>query len=195
MLYYFVLYKPFGVISQFSKLGEGPTLADTYDYPPDVYPVGRLDQDSEGLLLLTNDTELNHRLLHPGFQHVREYWVQVEGDISPQALDQLNSGVQISLDSKPYLTLGCRAEKFISPPAVPPRLPPVRFRKNIPDSWFRLILREGKNRQVRRMAAAVGFPVLRLIRYRIQQLSLGDMHPGEVRSWRKADIRHALFND
>jgi len=145
-----------------------------------VYPLGRLDFDSEGLLLLTNDKSLNYRVLHPSFAHEREYWVQVEGAISQQALDQLGQGVSVSIDGKKHTTKKAQAFLFDAPPPVPERNPPIRFRKNIPVSWISLTLTEGKNRQVRKMTAAVGFPTLRLIRYRISGLSIQSMLPGDI---------------
>ena len=176
---YFIVYKPFQVLSQFSSAEGKSTLASCCDVPSDVYPVGRLDYDSEGLLLLTNDTSLNHRLLHPTFRHEREYWVQVEGTVTTNALRMLAGGMDISIDGKPYHTRPCKATRFPTAPPVPERTPPIRFRQNIPTSWLRLILSEGKNRQVRRMTAGSGFPTLRLIRYRIGGITLGGMTPGD----------------
>lgn len=167
------------MISQFSPEGNKATLAELFQFPKDVYPVGRLDSDSEGLLLLTNDKKLNHRLLDPKFGHNRTYFVQVDGQVSDEALLLLEQGVPIKVDNRIYHTRPARAEA-ISEPELPERNPPVRFRKSIPTSWIRLILEEGKNRQVRKMTAQVGFPTLRLIRAGIEDLALGDMKPGEV---------------
>ncbi|MDN3687717.1 pseudouridine synthase [Cyclobacterium jeungdonense] len=178
---YFVVYKPFGMLSQFS--GEAETLAELGDFPSDVYPVGRLDKDSEGLLLLTNDNRLNHLLLDPLHAHERTYWVQVEGDISDEALQQLKRGLTIKINGKPYKTSGASAN--LHPEAeseLPERVPPIRYRKNVPDSWIALSLKEGKNRQVRKMTAAVGFPTLRLVRWSIESLTIQGFQPGEVRS-------------
>ena len=171
------------------------TLADYFKVPRDVYPVGRLDHDSEGLLLLTNDKTLNHRLLDPGFAHEREYWVQVDGAITGEAIAQLQSGVNINIDGKAHHTLPCRAMVFETAPPVPDRDPPIRFRKEIPSPWIRMILTEGKNRQVRRMTAKAGFPTLRLIRYRIEQLELGKMQPGEIIELSENTICKKLFYD
>jgi 23S rRNA pseudouridine2457 synthase len=185
---YILFYKPFNVLCQFSPEGDKQTLADYLDVPKDVYPVGRLDYDSEGLLLLTNDKSLNARLLNPSNAHKREYWVQVEGTITEEALQQLSSGVTISIDGKQHDTLPAKATFLPDEPALPPRNPPIRFRKNIPVSWISLTLHEGKNRQVRRMTAAVGFPTLRLVRWRIGGLTLSDMEPGEFRIFKPGSI-------
>jgi 23S rRNA pseudouridine2457 synthase len=165
---------------QFSPVEGKPTLADYFDVPGDVYPVGRLDYDSEGLLILTNDKTLNHRLLNPAFKHEREYWVEVEGAITPMALKLLEQGVTISIDGKQHHTLPAKALAFDTAPIVTARNPPVRFRKHIPTSWISLSLVEGKNRQVRKMTAAVGFPTLRLMRHRIGKITLQQMQPGDL---------------
>lgn len=175
---YFIAYKPFNVLTQFSDTQQRETLQVLkHDFPKDVYPVGRLDRDSEGLLFLTNNVRVNHQLLNPRFKHEREYWVQVEGEPTPESLLQLQQGLQL----KDHLTLPCQAEIMASPD-LPPRDPPVRFRQAIPTTWLKMVLHEGKNRQVRRMTAAVGFPTLRLVRVRIENLWLGSLLPGEVRS-------------
>lgn len=180
MLQYFIIYKPFQVLSQFTSTEGKATLHDLFKVAPDVYPVGRLDYDSEGLLLLTNDKQVNHLLLHPDFAHEREYWVQVEGSITGEAISQLSRGVSIVIDGKIHRTKPARAIAFPEEPAVPPRNPPIRFRQNIPTSWLSLSLTEGKNRQVRRMTTKTGFPTLRLIRYRIGTLTIRDLQPGEM---------------
>ncbi len=177
---YYIIYKPFQVLSQFTSENGKACLKDFFEVPTDVYPVGRLDYDSEGLLLLTNDKTLNHRLLHPSFAHEREYRVQVEGLITNEALQLLNTGVNISVDGKPYLTKAAKAARLAEHVVIPDRNPPIRFRQNIPTSWIKLILTEGKNRQVRKMTAAAGFPTLRLIRYRLAGLSLDPMLPGDM---------------
>lgn len=192
---YFIIYKPFQVISGFTPENGKACLKDFFQVPGDVYPLGRLDYDSEGLLLLTNDKTLNYPILHPSFAHEREYWVQVEGDITPSALEQLATGVSISLDGKKYLTKKTKASLFSEPPAVPERNPPVRFRKNIPTSWIRLLLTEGKNRQIRKMTAATGFPTLRLIRYRISAISIQSLLPGDMREMNKREYCHKLGLD
>lgn len=178
---YFLIYKPFGMMSQFSREGDKPTLADLpFQFPKDIYPVGRLDADSEGLLLLTNDSFLNNRLLNPKFKHQRTYFVQVDGQISEEAVQKLQKGVQISIDGKPHHTLPAKAELLVNEPPLPPRNPPIRVRQTIPTSWISLTLHEGKNRQVRRMTAAVGFPTLRLVRWAIEEVKAGTMQPAEV---------------
>jgi len=177
---YYIFHKPFQVISQFSPDGNKKTLSDYFpQISKDIYPVGRLDYDSEGLLLLTNDKSLTHQLLDPSFAHHRTYWVQVEGIITKSAIQQLQQGVTISIDGKSYRTKKAIAQILSAAPEVSERIPPIRVRKNIPDSWISLTLTEGKNRQVRRMTAATGFPTLRLIRYAIGKLTLERIAPGQ----------------
>lgn len=192
-LHYFAVYKPYQVLTRFGKEGDKAVLSDHFDVPRDVYPVGRLDYDSEGLLILTNDTSLNHRLLHPSHRHEREYWVQVDGAITGAAINRLQQGVDIQLDGKPYRTQPCKASLFSAEPPVPERHPPIRFRKEIPAPWIRLTLHEGKNRQVRKMTAAVGFPTLRLIRYRIGKLDIEGMQPGDLVAYTQPEMLQALF--
>ena len=184
---YYILYKPFQVLSQFSPQEGKATLKDIAPLAADIYPIGRLDFDSEGLIFLTNDRRLTHRLLDPVFAHEREYWVQVEGTAGYDALRQLESGVTITIDGKPYKTRPAKARPIAAPP-LPERDPPIRFRAHIPTSWISLTLTEGKNRQVRKMTAAVGFPTLRLVRYRILNITIDGMRPGEMREIRKEDI-------
>jgi 23S rRNA pseudouridine2457 synthase len=169
---YLAFYKPFQVLCQFSRDGAKKTLAD-YISIPHVYPAGRLDFDSEGLLLLTDDGALQHQLTDPRFGHARTYWVQVEGAVSSAAVEQLQRGVVIGGQK----TLPCNA-CIMPEPTLPARHPPVRFRKSIPTSWLSLTLREGRNRQVRHMTAAVGFPTLRLTRVAMGGLSLAGLQPG-----------------
>lgn len=175
---YYWLYKPFQVLSQFSKEGDKLTLADCFEQiEKDVYPVGRLDYDSEGLILLTNDKALTHKLLHPKFQHERTYYAQVEGDITPEAIAQMQAGVTISVNGAKYKTLPAQVRK-IEEPTLPERNPPIRFRQNIPTSWVAITLTEGKNRQVRKMTAAVNFPTLRLVRFSIGKRNIDGMDSG-----------------
>ncbi|HVZ97645.1 MAG TPA: pseudouridine synthase [Chitinophagaceae bacterium] len=192
MFRYYIIYKPYNVLSQFTSGDGKKTLKNFFSIPSDVYPVGRLDYDSEGLLILTDDHFLNHQLLHPVHEHEREYIVQVEGNISVNAVEELKKGVLINLKGKRYTTKKCFAEKIEQPPFVPERIPPVRFRKNVPDSWLRIILTEGKNRQVRKMAAKAGFPTLRLIRYRIEGVTLSHLQPGEMKSLSRPEIYNLL---
>lgn len=177
-----LFHKPFGVLSQFTdKDTEGttrPTLSDFVDVPR-VYPAGRLDRDSEGLLLLTDDGKLQHRIAHPRAKQPKTYWVQVEGLPEPEALEALRRGVTLK-DGK---TRMAKARRIEAPQPLFDRDPPVRFRKSVPDCWLELTITEGKNRQVRRMTAHVGHPTLRLIRAQIGPWHLGGLRPGE---WRDA---------
>jgi 23S rRNA pseudouridine2457 synthase len=170
------LNKPYGVLCQFTTDDGRPTLAD-YVKHKDVYPAGRLDHDSEGLLLLTDDGRLAHRLTDPQHKQPKTYLVQVDGPVSDDAIAALRRGVQL----KDGLTLPAGAEHAIEPDWLWSRDPPVRFRKAIPTSWLTVTLREGRNRQVRRMTAAVGFPTLRLIRVRVGDYALDGLAPGETR--------------
>jgi len=172
--------KPYGVLSQFS--GERQTLKD-YIPVRDIYPAGRLDRDSEGLLLLTDDGALQHQLTDPRFGHPRTYWVQVEGVADEKALARLRAGVKI----RDYRTRPAKVRLLAAEPALPPREPPVRFRKRVPTSWLEITLTEGRNRQVRRMTAAVGHPTLRLVRVRIGSLEL-KLAPGGWRELSAAEI-------
>jgi len=173
--------KPFGVLSQFTPEGGHPAL-DTFGFPPEVYAAGRLDHDSEGALLLTDDGKLIKKLLDPKYEHPRTYLAQVDGDITPEAVKQLAKGVVI----KGYHTRPCKAERVEQPEGLWERVPPIRYRANIPTSWVKLTLIEGKNRQVRHMTAAVGFPTLRLIRVQIGNIGLEGLQPGE---WREVKER------
>jgi 23S rRNA pseudouridine2457 synthase len=187
---YFVLYKPFGILSQFS--GEEDTLKNVANFPPDVYPVGRLDKDSEGLLLITDDKLLNHYLLDPKFGHLRSYLAQVEGIPTEEAILQLQSGTEINVDGKMYKTKKAFAKILPEIPPLPDRNPPIRYRKSVPDSWIQLTLTEGKNRQVRKMTAAVGYPTLRLVRWSMENLTIAGFASGEVREFEKEEIYRLL---
>ncbi|HKK88142.1 MAG TPA: pseudouridine synthase [Saprospiraceae bacterium] len=185
---YYALNKPYGVLSQFTKDHPGQsTLAELLAVEKDVYPVGRLDKDSEGLLLLTNDKSVNQKLLHPKNRHKKTYWAQVEGQITEDVLEQLRKGVIIKHKGKAYHTLPCMAEEIEAPAGLWDRNPPIRYRKNIPTSWVEITLHEGKNRQVRKMMATVGFPVLRLIRAAIEGLQTPDS-PG-----RSTELSQEIF--
>jgi 23S rRNA pseudouridine2457 synthase len=172
--------KPYGVLSQFTSDGSANRTLAEFCFPPRVYAIGRLDADSEGLLLLSDEAGVNTRLLDPQRGHARIYWAQVEGIPTAEALEKLAHGVVV----QGRKTLPCRAWMLEPQPNVPPRVPPIRFRKSVPDRWIGLELVEGKNRQVRRMTAAVGHPTLRLIRVRIGQFELGDLAAGQ---WKELD--------
>lgn len=185
---YLLFYKPFNVLCQFTD--ESPlelprqTLKD-FVAVPEVYPIGRLDYDSEGLLLLTNDGELQHRLINPKFEHPRTYWVQVERVPTDTALDPLRQGVTI----QNYRTRPAQVRLLNAEPDLPPRNPPIRFRKNVLTAWLELTLTEGRNRQVRRMTAAIGFPTLRLVRVKLAGLSLAGLQPGQWRDLSSEELR------
>jgi 23S rRNA pseudouridine2457 synthase len=167
--------KPYGVISQFTSDGSANRTLSEFGFPKSVYPIGRLDADSEGLLLLSDEPALNQRLLHPRRAHEREYWVQIERTPSGATLLLLETGVILSGRK----TLPARARILDPQPKIPARVPPIRFRKTVPSCWISLELVEGKNRQVRRMTATVGHPTLRLIRVRIGRFKLGGLEPGK----------------
>ncbi len=183
-------HKPYGVLSQFTLDGSKNRPLAGFGFPKCVYPLGRLDADSEGLLLLTDEPGLNQRLLHPRHAHEREYWVQVERIPVPASLARLQQGVLV----QGRRTQPCRARMLDPQPDLPPREPPIRYRKNVPACWISLCLVEGKNRQVRRMTAAIGHPTLRLIRVRIGNLRLGDLTAGAWRTLTEAE-RKLVFGD
>jgi 23S rRNA pseudouridine2457 synthase len=215
-------HKPYSVVSQFTRDGSPNRTLAEFGFPKDIYPIGRLDADSEGLLLLSDEPEWNERLLHPRHAHEREYWAQVERIPAPEALKKLARGVLIQghktlpchawiLEPQPEVVAATPRRKNVDatppslmsnvveartppsgdeappPPKIPPRVPPIRFRKNVPDCWIGLELIEGKNRQVRRMTAAIGHPTLRLIRVRIGNFRLGDLPAGQWRSLTAAE--------
>ena len=191
-------HKPYGVLSQFKSDGsKNRTLAE-FGFPKNVYPIGRLDADSEGLLLLSDEAKWNELLLHPRHAHEREYWAQVERIPSPESLKRLEKGVLVQgrktlpcrawmLDPQPEIVAAPRQSAAAT--KIPPRDPPIRFRKSVPDCWIGLELVEGKNRQVRRMTAAIGHPTLRLVRVRIGGLWLGDLAPGRWREIAPDQVR------
>jgi 23S rRNA pseudouridine2457 synthase len=178
-------HKPYGVLSQFTPDHPGQRTLAEFEFPKGIFPIGRLDQDSEGLLLLGNEPRLVTRLLDPCHGHPRTYHVQVEGEPDDVALRKLAVG---GIDLKGHRTRPCQARR-LEEPGYPPRNPPVRFRKSVPDRWIELVLTEGKNRQVRRMTAAVGFPTLRLIRAAIGGLRLEGIEPGTWRELTMEDRR------
>ncbi|MCX6967612.1 MAG: pseudouridine synthase [Verrucomicrobia bacterium] len=181
-------HKPHGVLSQFTPDGSPNRPLSEFGFPPGVYPIGRLDADSEGLLLLSDEAALNGRLLHPREGHGRIYWVQIERLPSPEVLEHLERGVVVAGRK----TLPCRARLLAPQPEVAPRDPPIRFRKNVADCWIELELVEGKNRQVRRMTAAVGHPTLRLMRVQIGGFKLADLAPGQWRELTPAERQAVL---
>jgi len=185
------LHKPFDVLSQFTPEVAGQRTLMEIGLPAGVYPIGRLDRDSEGLLLLSDERELVDRLLHPRHGHPRTYWVQVEKIPNEAALEQLQRGVVI----EDKATLPCRAWLLEPEPALPPRVPPIRVRKSVPDCWIAMELTEGRNRQVRRMTAAVGHPTLRLVRAKIGNFDLGALRPGEWRELNAAERSRLLSHD
>ncbi len=185
------LFKPYDVLTQFTDDSGRATLKDFVPIPG-VYSIGRLDRDSEGLLLLTDDGRLAHRMADPRFDHPKTYWAQVEKIPDPEALAALRKGVRLN----DGMTKPAEARLLEAEPDLPDRPVPIRFRKNVPTCWLELILREGRNRQVRRMTAAVGYPTLRLVRVAVGPIRLGDLQPGE---WRDLDaderevLRHRGF--
>ncbi|MGA3243240.1 MAG: pseudouridine synthase [Bacteroidota bacterium] len=185
---YFLFYKPYGVLCQFTGEPGRRTLKDFGPFLSDVYPVGRLDTDSEGLLLLTNDGQTKHLLLEPRYGHERTYLVQVERIPTEDALQRLRDGVLI----EGRKTRRATVELLSGDPAVPPRDLPIRVRKNVPTAWLQLTLTEGRNRQVRKMTAAIGHPTLRLIRISIGPLTLSGLRPGEHRHLSTPEIRSLL---
>jgi 23S rRNA pseudouridine2457 synthase len=181
---YLKFFKPFDVLTQFTDVSGRRTLKDFIPVS-DVYPVGRLDRDSEGLLLLTNDGALAHRLSDPWFEHPKTYLAQVERTPSTEAIEALRAGVKL----KDGWTRPAEVEPCCEPPHLPDRPVPIRFRKNVPTEWIKLVLREGRNRQIRRMTAAVGHPTLRLVRIAIGPIDLGDLNPGE---WRELTVHERV---
>jgi len=182
-LLYLAFYKPYGILSQFTSDNPSETLAN-FNLPKDVYACGRLDKDSEGLLLLTNDGALIERMLNPKNEKEKTYWVQVEKIPSEGDLEKLKAGVLIG----DYQTKPCQVRILDPQPEVPPRNPPIRERKSIPTCWLEIILTEGKNRQVRKMTAAIGFPTLRLIRKKIGRLTLQGLNEGEFKEIKRENI-------
>lgn len=185
MKYYFIFNKPYRVLCQFSPVEGKLTLSDFLSLPKDVYPVGRLDYDSEGLIILTNDGLLHHKLIDPRFSHSRTYWVQVEGIPDSDAIDKLSEGVVIENKKTRKANVRILTEE----PGLWERNPPIRFRKSIPTSWLEIELFEGRNRQIRKMTAAVGYPTLRLVRIKIDFLEVFDLKPGEFRELKEEEIK------
>ena len=189
---YYILYKPFEILSQFSDEGKKHGLSSILQVEKDVYPVGRLDSDSEGLLLITNDKSLNHRILDPKYKHERMYFVQVEGSATDEQIKKLNSPMILNLKGKKHWAQGQQV-RIIDEPDLPKRTPPIRFRKNVPTTWLEVKLKEGKNRQVRRMTASVGLPALRLVRWSIEGLTIEKMESGEIKSIELEQVLSGIF--
>jgi len=188
-----IFHKPYRVLTSFTDPEGRPTVGDYVDVP-DVYAAGRLDFDSEGLMLLTSDGKLAHHITHPRYKLAKVYWVQVENVPTNQTLAQLRRGVVV----KGKRTRPAKAERLAEPPAVFPRQPPIRDRADIPTAWLQITLREGRKRQIRRMTAVVGYPTLRLIRVAIGPITLADLPPGEWRDLSPAELQRlqqALFGD
>lgn len=180
---YIAFNKPYGILSQFTSDNPAETLS-VFNFPKDVYASGRLDKDSEGLLLLSNDGVFIEKLLNPKSDKEKTYWVQVENIPSEESMKKLSSGVMI----ENYKTLPCKVKILDPRPEIPERDPPVRFRKTIPTCWLEIILKEGKNRQVRRMTASIGHPTLRLIRVQVGKLKMDNLKSGEWVHVKKSDI-------
>ncbi len=188
---YYIIFKPYKMISQFTSSHKKKCLDELpFVFPKDVYPVGRLDENSEGLLILTNDKKLNHKLLNPQFEHKRIYWAHLQGKITSEAIKKLEEGVAISVESEPYFTKPAKVKRINPPENLPLRGHPVK--DTLPTSWIELVLTEGKNRQVRRMTSGVGFPTVRLIRVAIEDIRLENMQPGDVRELKKEVVYKKL---
>lgn len=183
-----MFHKPYGVVSQFTSEGSWKSLRSFGPFPDNVYPVGRLDATSEGLLLLTNDNRLKHRLTDPKFGHPKTYLVQVERKPSEHDLELMRRGIVLDKNR----TKAAEVLLLLNEPTLFPRPTPIRFRKNVPTYWIELTLYEGKNRQVRRMTAAIGHPTLRLVRIRVSILELNGLKPGEHRSLKQTEISHLM---
>ncbi len=181
---YILFHKPYNVLSQFTP-EDGARSLKEFNLPPDIYAAGRLDKDSEGLLLLTNDGELIEKLLNPKNEKPKTYWVLVERLPSEESFNKLRKGIKI----EDYITRPCQVGLIDPQPQIPPRDPPVRFRKTVQDYWIEITITEGKNRQVRKMTAAIGHPTLRLIRKKMANLELGSLLPGQWREISKEEIQ------
>lgn len=176
----FALYKPFGYLSQFkTDAKRKKLLGELYPFPEGTMAIGRLDEESEGLLLLTTDGRISEDVRSSGIE--KEYYVQVDGQITDEAIEKLSTGVSVTIEGTPYITMPCKVQRLESIPEFPPRSRPVRSDRHGPTSWISITLREGRNRQIRKMTAAVGFPTLRLVRIRIGEITIGNLQPGEVK--------------
>lgn len=189
---YYIIYKPYKMISQFTSTHKKKCLDSLgFIFPKDVYSLGRLDENSEGLLILSNDKSLNFKLLNPEFEHKRIYHVQLQGIITSEAMKQMETGVTIALEAGAYHTKPCKVKKIKQPENLPLRAHPVS--ENLPTSWIELTLTEGKFHQVRKMTAGVGFPCIRLIRIAIEDIRLEQMQPGDVRELKQDAVYKKLF--
>lgn len=190
-LEYYIIYKPYRVLSQFSSEANKTNLSDLFKLSNDIYPVGRLDYDSEGLLILTNDNYLKSKVLNPLNNHKKTYFVQVEGIPKQSELDQLVAGVSINVKGKIFEVKAVDV-KVISNPELPEREPPIRYRKNIPTSWISITITEGKYHQIRKMTAKIGFPTLRLVRYSIENITIENIKPFDIISLSQKKIYKLL---
>jgi 23S rRNA pseudouridine2457 synthase len=189
---YYIIHKPYKVLSQFTNEDGNFGLGSLYELPKDVYPVGRLDLDSEGLLILTNDKSLNNRLLNPSYKHKRTYWVEVEGIPDSDSLNQFKNGITIRIKGKEHRTAPARVRILQDVVSFPEREPPVNRLKHPDTSWLEIVLTEGKNRQVRRMTAAIGHPTLRLVRVAIEDLHIGSLEPGGITQISGSTLKNKL---
>ncbi len=181
---YFLFYKPYAVLSQFSPEDGKRTLKDFLSLTSTIYPIGRLDFDSEGLLLLTNDNDIKHKLTDPNFKHPKTYLAQVERIPTEESLQKLRTGVLV----EGQITKEASVQLLPYEPELPPRSVPIRFRKTVPTAWIELTLTEGRNRQVRKMTAAIGHPTLRLVRVKIGNLEIGTLKPGDYKEINRSEI-------
>lgn len=190
MFQYFLFYKPYNVLSQFTTQDDKKTLADYFiNVSKDIYPIGRLDYDSEGMLVLTNDKSLTDILLNPKNQHTKTYFVQLEGSVTKDDLSTLLKGVVINVKGKQFNVKATNVNLIKEPLFLPERTPPIRYRKDIPTSWASIEVNEGKNRQIRKMTAAIGFPTLRLVRFSIGKLNIENFQNGEIRQIEKNELK------
>ncbi len=188
---YYVIYKPFRVLSQFTAQDGKLTLNDLYQLPKDVYSVGRLDYDSEGMLVLTNDNYLKTKVINPKSKCRKTYFAQVEGQVNNESINSLCSGVDININGQIHRTLAADVS-IMEEPDLPERIPAIRYRANIPTTWLKITISEGKNRQVRKMTASVGYPTLRLIRYSIEELNIKGFISGEIKELSKNIVYNSL---
>ncbi len=189
---YYRIYKPYGMLSQFTPEGNKPALGSLLKFPLDCYPVGSLETEAEGLLILTNDRKVSQKFLDSKAEHKQTYFVQVDGAITEEAIEKLSIGVEVKIEGKSFNTQPANV-KIIEEPKLPSRNPPVRFRKTVPTTWIRITLIESKNKQVRQMASAVGFPALRIVRFAFEKLDIGEMNSGDVMELSRNDVYNKMF--